>query len=122
MPGRPWVGIFLDDADRELLLATLGQTCEKSGWQVHAYVPMPNHYHLVLETPEANLVAGMRWLQGTYTTRFNHRHRLCGHLFQGRYKALLIEAGARDHLQTVSRYVHLNPVRARLVGAGEVVG
>ena len=76
--------IFRDDADRELFLATLGQACGRTGWRVHAWVLMGNHYHLLLETPEANLVAGMRWLQMTYTVRFNRRHRLCGHLFQGR--------------------------------------
>lgn len=107
--------VFLGDADRELFLATLGEACDKAGWRVHAYVLMPNHYHLVLETPEANLVAGMRWLQSTYAIRFNTRHRQCGHLFQGRYKALVVDGRAGDYLATVSTYVHLNPVRARLV-------
>ena len=80
--------IFWEDGDRECFLDTLWESCDRTGWQIHAYVLMGNHYHLLLETPEANLVAGMRWFQGTYTARFNARHRVCGHLFQGRYKAL----------------------------------
>ena len=66
--------IFKDDADREHFLETLGQACAKTGWHVHAYCLMPNHFHLVVETPQANLVAGMKWLLGTYTGRFNRRH------------------------------------------------
>jgi len=79
-------------------------------------VLMGNHYHLLLETPQANLVAGMKWLQGTYTQRFNARHKLRGHLFQGRYKALNVDGEDRTHFQVVSTYIHLNPVRAGLVG------
>ena len=79
--------IFLEDADYELFVETLGEACEKTGWQVHAYCLMPNHFHLVMETPEANLVAGMKWFLGTYTARFNRRHKYFGHLFSGRYKA-----------------------------------
>jgi len=74
---------------------------------------MGNHYHLLLETPEANLVAGMKWLQGTYTQRFNSRHKLWGHLLQGRYKALLVDGSGGDYFSTVSSYIHLNPARAR---------
>jgi len=84
--------IFLTDADREVFLTTFGEGCEQAGWRVHAYVLMPKHYHCLLETPTGNLVAGMRRLQSTYTCRFNGRNKLCGHLFQGRYKALVIEA------------------------------
>ena len=76
---------------------------------------MPNYYHLLLETPEPNLVAGMKWFQGTYTQRFNVRNRLSGHLFQGRYKALPIEADDPDYFRLVSDYIHLNPVRAMLL-------
>ena len=68
--GRP---IFRDNADRKLWLETLGEACLKTGWRVHAYVLMGNHYHLLLETPEPNLSAGMKWLQSTYTSRYNHR-------------------------------------------------
>ena len=68
--------IFKDDKDRELFLEALGQCCAKTGWQVHAYCLMNNHFHLVVETPRANLVAGMKWFLGTYTSRFNRRHKL----------------------------------------------
>src|SRR5208283_1860523 len=73
--------IFLDDLDRQNFLATLGEACVKTGWQIHALCLMPNHFHLVMETPRPNLVAGMHWLLGTFTARFNRRHRVFGHLF-----------------------------------------
>ena len=73
--GNGGQSIYLDDADRRIYLTTLGEACERCGWRVHAFVMMGNHYHLLLETPEPNLVAGMKWLQGTYTQRFNARHR-----------------------------------------------
>ncbi len=104
--------IFLDDKDCEVFLDTLGEVCKKTGWLVHAFVLMGNHYHLLMETPEANLVAGMKWLQGTYTQRFNSRHKLCGHLLQGRYKALLVDGESGNYFPTVGTYIHLNPVRA----------
>jgi REP element-mobilizing transposase RayT len=111
--------IFLDDVDRQDFLKTLAETCQKTGFLVHAYCLMPNHFHWVLETPEANLVAGMTWLLSTYTIRFNHRHKLSGHLFGGRYKALVVEGGGTGYLKTVCDYVHLNPVRANLLKAEE---
>jgi hypothetical protein len=80
---------------------------------------MSNHYHLLVETPEANLVAGMRWFQSTYTTRFNRRHRLSGHLFQGRYKAMVVDPQERSYFVILSDYIHLNPIRARLVSLEE---
>ena len=107
--------IFLNDVDRQDFLKTLAEACEKTEWQVHAYCLMRNHYHLVLETPQANLVAGMAWLQSTYTIRLNHRHKLFGHVFSGRYKAQLIDDGTNGYLRTACDYVHLNPVRARLL-------
>ena len=76
--------IFRDGQDRERFLTTLGEACARTGWRVHAFVLMTNHYHLLVETPEANLVAGMRWFQTTAAARFNRRHRLSGHLYQGR--------------------------------------
>ena len=106
--------IFVDDTDRQTLLETLGQACGRTGWRVHAYVLMSNHYHLLVETPGANLVAGMKWFQGTYTQRFNRRHRQCGHLFQGRYKALVVESGHGPYFSIVGAYIHLNPARAHL--------
>lgn len=106
--------IFRDDADREMFLETLSQACFKTGWLIHAYVLMNTHFHILLETPEANLVLGMQWFQSTYTQRFNVRHREFGHLFQGRYKALLIDPDSETYFTVVSSYVHLNPARARL--------
>jgi len=111
--------IFRDDLDIKSFLQTLAATCEKTGWQVHAYCLMRNHFHLVAETPRANLVEGMKWLLGTYTMRFNRRHRLSGHLFAGRYKSLLIDGDTPGYLRTVCDYVHLNPARARLLAKRE---
>ena len=108
--------IFRDDLDRQGFLATLGEACGRSGWQVHAYVLMPNHFHLVVETPQPTLVAGMKWFLGTYTGRFNRRHKLFGHLFSGRYKSLIVDGSGSGYLRTVCAYVHLNPARAKLLG------
>ena len=107
--------IYKDDHDREMFLKTLWECCKQTGWVVHAYVLMGNHYHLLLETPEANLIAGMKWFQGTYTQRFNARHQQWGHLYQGRYKALVIDSEDPSYFQTVSTYIHLNPIRSKLV-------
>ncbi|MCI0538045.1 MAG: transposase, partial [Verrucomicrobiales bacterium] len=107
--------IFHDEADRQRFLDTLGEACLKTGWQVHAYCLMSNHFHLVVETPRANLVAGMKWFLGVYTARFNRRHKLFGHLFSGRYKSLIVDGSGTGYLKTVCDYVHLNPVRARLI-------
>lgn len=107
--------IFQDDADRQAFLETLGEACAKTQWQVHAYCLMGNHFHLVLETPQGNLVAGMKWFLGTFTSRFNRRHKLFGHLFSGRYKALIVDGSGTGYLRTVCDYVHLNPVRAKLI-------
>ena len=101
--------------DRHDFIKTLAESWQKTGWQVHAYCLMRNHYHLVLETPNANLVAGMAWLQSTYTIRLNHRHKLFGHVFSGRYKAQLVEGSGKGYLRTACDYVHLNPVRAGLI-------
>jgi len=83
---------------------------------VHAYVLMPNHFHLLARTPKANLSRWMHWLIGAYSVSFNRRHRKSGHLFQGRYKSFLVEGG--NYLLGLSRYLHLNPVRGRVIGAG----
>src|SRR5665213_1655480 len=114
--GQP---IYQDDKDRWRFLETMGEACEKTGWRIHAYVLMGNHYHLLVETPEANLVAGMKWLQGTYTQRYNGRHHVFGHLFQGRYKAAPVEAANAGYLEVVSSYIHLNPARAGLIEIGK---
>lgn len=104
--------VFLDDHDNRMFLEALEEVCGRTGWMVHAFVLMDNHYHLLLETPEPNLVDGMRWLQGTYTKRHNIRHKKWGHLFQSRYKALLVDP-SEDYFQTVSSYIHLNPARVK---------
>jgi len=114
--------IFHDDQDREMFLETLEQACKKTGWQVHAYCLMNNHFHLVVETPQANLVAGMKWFLGTYTGRFNRRHKLFGHLFSGRYKSLIVDGSGNGYLRTVCDYVHLNPVRAKLLRPEQKLG
>src|SRR5436189_2691361 len=111
--------IFRDDADRHRFLETLSETCSKTGWQIHAYCLMGNHFHLVLETPQANLVAGMKWFLGTYTSRFNRRHQVLGHLFSGRYKALVVDGSGTGYLRSVCDYVHLNPLRAKLLKVEE---
>jgi REP element-mobilizing transposase RayT len=105
--------IFIDETDRERFLHTLGECCAKTKWEIHAYCLMKNHFHLVMETPRANLVAGMKWFLGTYTSRFNRRHRLFGHLFSGRYKALIVDGSGDGYFRTVCHYVHLNPARAK---------
>jgi putative transposase len=107
--------IFDDNLDYRRFLDALSEACGKTGWRVHAYALMGNHYHLVVETPEANLVAGMTWLQGTYTARFNARHQLRGHVFGGRYKAVIVDRESDDYFRCLLDYVHLNPVRAGLV-------
>lgn len=114
-------GIAHNDDDREHFLEVLGRTCGRTGWQVHAYCLMSNHFHLVVETPRSNLSAGMQWLLGSYTQRFNRRHGLTGHLFGGRYKALLVDGRGGGYLRQVCDYVHLNPVRAGMIKAGETV-
>ena len=114
--GQP---IFRDDKDRWRFLETLGEAAEKTGWRIHAYVLMGNHYHLLVETPEGNLVAGMKWLQGAYTQRYNGRHKVFGHLFQGRYKAVVVDGSAPGYFEVVSTYIHLNPARAGLVRIGQ---
>ncbi len=109
--------IFLDDGDCHDFIKTLGEACLKTGFEIHAFCLMKNHFHLVVETPEGNLVAGMRWLLSTYSNRFNHRHDQCGHVFSGRYKALVVDGASSGYLRTVCDYTHLNPVRAGLLPA-----
>ena len=111
--------IFTDDAGRQRFLDCLGEACAKTQWQVHAFCLMPNHFHLVLETPRANLVAGMKWVLGTYTSRFNRRHKFFGHLFSGRYRSLIVDGSGDGYLKTVCDYVHLNPARAKMLAQGQ---
>lgn len=104
--------IFLDDTDREIFLSVLGSVVDRFGWCIHAYCLMGNHYHLLAQTPQPNLSRGMRWLNGVYTQRFNRRHERVGHVFQGRFKAILVERDS--YLLELARYIVLNPVRAGL--------
>lgn len=108
--------IFRDEIDRGLFIKTLEETCQSSGWIVHSFVLMRNHYHLLIETQRPTLVKGMQYLNSTYTRRYNVRHKTFGHLFQGRYKALLVDIEERGYFLTVSDYIHMNPVRAKKVG------
>jgi REP-associated tyrosine transposase len=105
------------DSLRHLFLETLGEACLKTDWQVHAWCLMDNHFHVVLETPRPNLVEGMRWFLSVYTNRFNHRQKEFGHLFSGRYRALIVDGSGNGYLKSVCDYVHLNPVRAGLIPA-----
>jgi putative transposase len=103
--------VFHSDADRELFLKTLSRVVNRYGWICHAYCLMANHYHLLIETPKANLSIGMRQLNGIYTQSFNRRHNRVGHLFQGRFKAILVER--ESHLLELCRYIVLNPLRVK---------
>jgi REP element-mobilizing transposase RayT len=103
--------VFFTDADRELFLRTLSRVVSRYGWICHAYCLMANHYHLLIETPKANLSIGMRQLNGIYTQSFNRRHNRTGHLFQGRFKAILVEK--ESHLLELCRYIVLNPARVK---------
>src|SRR6266567_4595728 len=102
--GNARADIFEDDTDREMFLNILGQVVMRFNWLCHAYCLMGNHYHLLIETPEGNLSQGMRQLNGIYTQSFNRRHKRVGHLFQGRFKAIVIEKengdGGRTKLTT----------------------
>jgi putative transposase len=112
--GNDRKAIYKDDNDRELFLDTLAQVRERFHWICHAYCLMNNHYHLVIETPDGNLSKGMRQLNGVYTQAFNKRHRRAGHIFQGRFKGILVQKDS--HFLEVCRYVVLNPVRAKMIG------
>lgn len=111
--GNERKSVFKDELDREAFLKVLTQVNKRYHWFCHAYCLMDNHYHILIETPDGNLSIGMRQLNGVYTQIFNRRHRRIGHLFQGRFKAILIQKNS--HLLEVCRYVVLNPVRARKV-------
>ncbi len=96
-----------------MFLALLAEVCERYNWWGHAYCLMSNHYHLLIETPDGNLSKGMRQLNGVYTRRFNDAHGRCGHVFQGRYKAIIVQR--ETYLRELARYIVLNPVRARML-------
>lgn len=104
--------IFLNDADRKKILGILEDYHDRYGILIHSYVLMDNHYHLILETPKGNLLKVMHGLNGGYTGYFNRKYGRTGHLFQGRYKGIIIDKDS--YLIPLSRYIHLNPVRARI--------
>lgn len=108
--GNEQKNIFKSQKDREQFLAYLESAVQRYGAVIHAYCLLSNHYHLLLETPAGNLSQIMRHINGAYTTYFNTKRKRAGHLFQGRYKAILIDAD--EYAQELSRYIHLNPVRA----------
>jgi REP-associated tyrosine transposase len=111
--GNAQAAIFAGESDRELLLETLAQVVDRFNWLCHAYCLMDNHYHLIVETPDGNLAVGMRQLNGVYTQRLNRRHGRMGHVFQGRFKAIVVDRDS--YLLELCRYVVLNPVRAGVV-------
>lgn len=111
--------LFVGEGAAESFRTCLFEAAERFGWRVHAFVIMRNHFHLAAETPEPNLSEGMRWLQGTWAVRFNRYHGEAGRPFQGRYKALHVEPG--HSLAQVAHYIHLNPVRAKVVTAERVL-
>ncbi len=112
--GNARQSIFIDDVDRQVFLEVFGNVVEKYNWLCHAFCLLDNHYHILVETQDPNLSLGMRQLNGVYTQRINIRHHRVGHLFQGRYKAILVEKN--EHLLELCRYIVLNPVRAGIVG------
>ena len=111
--GNAYSDIYLSDEDREMFLDVLAHVVNRFGWICHAYCLMTNHYHLMIETPQTNLSRGMGQLNGMYTQRFNRLHHRVGHVFQGRFKSIVVDKDA--YLIELSRYVVLNPVRAGMV-------
>jgi REP element-mobilizing transposase RayT len=110
--------VFRSEKTKLAFLKCLGEACTKTGWRVYAWCVMSNHYHLAIETPAANLVEGMRWLQGTFAVRFNRLRSERGHLFQGRYKSLIVDPD--EGLGPLCHYIHLNPVRAKVILMAEL--
>ncbi|WP_038247101.1 transposase [Ghiorsea bivora] len=113
--GNAQTDIYLSDADRDIFLDVLTHVVERFDWVCHAYCLMSNHYHLMIETPKANLSRGMRQLNGMYTQRFNRAHHRIGHVFQGRFKSIIVDKDA--YLLELSRYIVRNPVAANMVNS-----
>jgi putative transposase len=110
--------VFAPKGAAEAFERCLGEAAVAFAWRIHAYVIMRNHFHLALETPRPNLSAGMKWLQGTWATRFNRLRAETGRPFQGRYKSLHVESG--EAMARVAHYIHLNPVREKVVPADRI--
>ena len=108
--------IFETEEDHAVFVARLGEACTSHGWRVQAWVLMGNHFHLLLETPQPNLVAGMKWLLGTFSQGWNRARRRRGHVFQGRYKSVPVNFADCHYFRIVADYIHLNPARAGLAG------
>ncbi|HEY1120306.1 MAG TPA: transposase [Haloferula sp.] len=110
--------VFESDDDRKAFLSRLGKVCASHGWRVHAWVLMGNHFHLLVETPEPNLVSGMKLLLGTFSQGWNRARNRRGHVFQGRYKSVPVNASDADpyYFRIAADYIHLNPARAGLAG------
>jgi REP element-mobilizing transposase RayT len=109
--------IYRDDRDREQFLDRVAEMVELFQVQLHAYVLMPNHYHLLLELPEGNLSRALQWLNVSYSQWFNRRHQRSGHLLQGRFRSILIDPA--EWALELSRYLHLNPIRVKRQGLGK---
>lgn len=105
--------IYEDDGDRDIFLSVFASVIKRFNWICHAYCLMDNHYHLLVQTPDANLSKGMRQINGVYTQAYNRKHQIMGHLFQGRYKAIHVDE--ETYLLELSRYIVLNPVKANMV-------
>ena len=118
--------VFETDDDRKSFIHRLGQVCASHGWRVHAWILMGNHFHLLLETPQANLVSGMKYLMGTFSQGWNRVRQRRGHVFQGRYKSVPVTGTDADayYFRIVADYIHLNPARAGLAGGrkGALIG
>ena len=111
--------VFQDDQDYTRFLHLLAEACSRSGWRIHAYVLMPSHCHLLVETAEADVVAGIEWLQGSYSLYHNHRHHRLGRRFLDECKMVPVEGKGEIYSNGISTYIHLNPVRAKLVRMGQ---
>jgi REP element-mobilizing transposase RayT len=115
--GNARADILIDTGDRQSFLFLLESVVSRFNWICHAYCLMDNHYHLLIETPEGNLSMGMRHLNGVYTQSFNRQHQRVGNIFQGRFKAVMVEK--ESHLLELCRYVVLNQVRAEMVSTAQ---
>ena len=118
--GNQGRSIFNSQEDADLYIQTLSEMCGRNEVVVHAWCLMSNHYHLLLETPFGNLCDAMKWFQGTFTQRYNARYKLWGHLYQGRYKAKVIDDEEPSYFRKVGEYIHLNPAKAGVVGVGQL--
>jgi len=116
--GNNFEHLFRSERDKEKFLALLEKAKDRFSLMIHTYCLMDNHYHLLIETKEPNLSQAIQWLNVSYVTYFNRKYRRSGHLFQGRFKAILIEAD--EYLRPLSRYIHLNPVRAKLISTPDL--